>query len=110
MPNTPAFLIADMLGALDTLARILNDMGFPDNYLDHLTEPDALDWLPPALKVTAALYLNTLPGYRQGDPHRAGDQHDLRLALWRGDAQVIDEDDFAALGLSADAGEDAVVE
>lgn len=68
--------------------------------LEPFLDPEVQDALPAALRSAAETYLDGLPGYRSGDLKRAAEQHALRLALWRGEAQVVDEADLEALGLT----------
>jgi hypothetical protein len=67
--------------------------------LERFLEPEIQETLPEALRPFANAYLKSLPGYGQGDRQRASEQHALRLDLWRGDAQEVDEADIQALGL-----------
>lgn len=67
--------------------------------LERFLEPEIQETLPEALRPFANAYLKSLPGYGQGDLRRASEQHALRLDLWRGDAQEVDEADIQALGL-----------
>lgn len=58
------------------------------------------------LRALFMVYQNTLPGWEAGDRRRAAEQHALRLACWRGEAQLIDEYEIEALGLEeASAGD-----
>lgn len=58
------------------------------------------------LRALFMVYQSTLPGWPVGDHRRAAEQHALRLAWWRGDAQLIDEHEIEALGLEeASAGD-----
>lgn len=67
--------------------------------LERFLEPEIQEILPEVLRPFANAYLKSLPGYGQGDRRRASEQHALRLDLWRGDAQEVDEADIQALGL-----------
>lgn len=67
--------------------------------LERFLEPEIQEILPETLRPFANAYLKSLPGYWQGDRRRASEQHALRLDLWRGDAQEVDEADIQALGL-----------
>ena len=67
--------------------------------LERFLEPEIQEILPEVLRPFANAYLKSLPGYGQGDRRRASKQHALRLDLWRGDAQEVDEADIQALGL-----------
>lgn len=83
----------------------LHDLDLPlvmPGLLEHFLEPDIQATLPETLHQPAAIYLAGLPGYRQGDVKRATEQHTLRLELWMGDAQIVDEVDIELLGLQAE--------
>lgn len=67
--------------------------------LERFLDPAIQAALPEGLRQPAATYLDRLPGWRDGDVQRAAEQHALRVALWQGDAQVVDEMDWTALGL-----------
>ncbi len=67
--------------------------------LERFLELEIQETLPEVLRPFANAYLKSLPGYGQGDLRRASEQHALRLDLWRGDAQEVDEADIQALGL-----------
>jgi hypothetical protein len=58
------------------------------------------------LRALFMVYQNTLPGGPAGDRRRAAEQHALRLAWWRGDAQLIDEHEIEALGLEEESAGD----
>lgn len=67
--------------------------------LEHFLDPDVQAALPTVLRVAADTYLDSLHGYRAGDFKRATEQHGLRLALWDGEAFLIEEVDIEELGL-----------
>lgn len=67
--------------------------------LEPFLDPERLAALPESLREAAAAYLGGLPGYREGNFQRAAGQHILRLDLWMGNAQEVDEADIEALGL-----------
>jgi len=71
--------------------------------LKRLLEPDVFTTLPASLRESlrepVATYLATLPGDRQS----AAEQHTLRLDLWNGDAQVVDDEEIEVLGLQEEA-------
>ena len=85
---------------------------------EHLLVGDDLDDQSHGLKVAVdesardrlralfMVYQSTLPGWPAGDRRRAAEQHALRLAWWRGDAQLIDEHEIEALGLEEESGGD----
>ena len=62
-------------------------------------DPEGQAALPVGLRAAAAVYLDGLPGYRDGDLDRATLQHELRLALWDGEAFPIEELGLEELGL-----------
>ncbi len=67
--------------------------------LESLLDPEVQAALPAGLRAAADAYLDGLPGYRDGDLHRAALQHEWRLALWEGEAFPIEDTDIEALGL-----------
>lgn len=93
--------LAGLIAALDAADGPNVDLPLerPD-LLDQFLDPAVQDALPEALRPAAETYRDGLPGYRSGDRKRAAEQHALRLALWRGEAQVVDEADLEALGLT----------
>lgn len=95
------------LASLLTLVAVLDAEGCPDaaglqaspDLLESFLDPAIQTALPESLRQAATTYLDRLPGWRNGDVQRAVEQHALRVALWRGEAQMIDEADLTALGL-----------
>ena len=67
--------------------------------LKSFLDPEVQAALPAGLRAAADVYLEGLPGYRDGDLHRAALQHELRLALWDGEAFPIEEREIEELGL-----------
>lgn len=111
--------LADLAATLETVLPTGSGMDPEDglrwreDLLEHLLEPDRFDRLPDSLsgslreslRESVATYLATLPGGRAGDPQRAAEYHAARLALWWGEAQIVEAADVAALGLEReDAG------
>lgn len=86
----------------EALVASLDDAGLTETLVEELAELEALKALPEGLHPVVATYLDTLPGYREGDRSRAAEQHRLRWELWQGLAMVVDATDLAALGLSAE--------
>ena len=67
--------------------------------LEGFLDPEVQTALPEELRAAADAYLDGLPGYRAGDVARASGAHQLRLALWNGEAMSVGEDEIEALGL-----------
>lgn len=67
--------------------------------LEQFLDPEIQAGLPEVLRVAAAEYLNRLPGYREGDFQRAAEQHALRVELWLGEAQIVEDTEIGTLGL-----------
>ena len=67
--------------------------------LECFLDPEVQAALPAGLRAAADVYLEDLPGYRDGDLDRAALQHELRLALWDGEAFPIEEREIEELGL-----------
>ncbi len=67
--------------------------------LKSFLDPEVQAALPAGLRAAAAVYLEGLPGYRDVDLDRATLQHELRLALWDGEAFPIEEREIEELGL-----------
>ncbi|HRY16349.1 MAG TPA: hypothetical protein P5330_10830 [Candidatus Competibacteraceae bacterium] len=106
MPHRPDESDA-ALAALRALVTVLDARGGPDaagpqtrpDFLEVFLDPAIQAALPESLRPAATVYLDRLPGWREGDVPRALEQHALRVAFWRGEAQLIDEADLTALGL-----------
>ena len=67
--------------------------------LKSFLDPEVQAALPAGLRAAADVYLDGLSGYRDGDLDRATLQHELRLALWDGEACPIEEREIEELGL-----------
>lgn len=66
--------------------------------LKSFLDPEVQAALPAGLRAAADVYLDGLSGYRDGDLDRATLQHELRLALWDGEACPIEDTDIEAMG------------
>ena len=66
--------------------------------LECFLDPEVQAALPAGLRAAADVYLDGLPGYRDDDLRRAALQHELRLALWDGEAFPIEDTDIEAMG------------
>jgi len=67
--------------------------------LECFLDPEVQAALPAGPRAAADVYLDSLPGYRDGDLDRATLQHELRLVLWDGEAFPIEEREIEELGL-----------
>ena len=90
-----------LLAPLTTLAEALDTAGFSEDWLGLVTDPNAVTALPASLQTAVAAYLATVPGYPD-DRVRLAEEHRVRLDLFRGDAELIPEEDILELGLSLD--------
>lgn len=92
--------LVGLIAAID--AAELHDRALPlemPGLIERFLDPEIQPHLPDSLRTAAAAYLEGLPGFRAGDVHRAAEQHALRVELWMGKAQAVDEAEIAALGL-----------
>ncbi len=97
-----AALLAPLLSLITALDEAdLHNEDLPlamPGLLKSFLEPEVQAALPVGLRAAAAVYLDGLPGYRSGDLRRAALQHELRLALWDGEAFPIEDTDIEAMG------------
>lgn len=95
--------LAPLVGLIDAIdAAELHDLALPlemPGLIERFLDPEIQLHLPDFLRPAAAAYLEGLPGFRAGDVHRAAAQHALRVELWLGKVQAVDEAEIAALGL-----------
>ena len=106
-PDNLQHLTAALLAPLLSLITALDeaDLHHEDlplvmpGLLKSFLDPEVQAALPAGLRATAAVYLEGLPGYRDVDLDRATFQHELRLALWDGEAFPIEEREIEELGL-----------
>ncbi|MCP5426428.1 MAG: hypothetical protein H6970_15390 [Gammaproteobacteria bacterium] len=90
-----------LLEPITVLAEALDASGFSEDWLGPATDPSAVAALPASLQTAVAAYLATVPGYPD-DRVRLAEEHRVRLDLFRGDAELIPEEDILELGLSLD--------
>ncbi|WP_169250378.1 hypothetical protein [Candidatus Competibacter phosphatis] len=105
-PDNLQHLTAALLAPLLSLITALDeaDLHHEDlplampGLLKSFLDPEVQAALPAGLRAVADVYLEGLPGYRDGDLRRAALQHELRLALWDGEACPIEDTDIEAMG------------